>query len=125
MSPGNKAISIRPRHAVLVAGRDRVRLHYVRHGSPDGLRGAAEAVLYHPLPANVGADGWTEDLVPLPDPPEPRTLTRLIGTRVQTIRGPGVLWDHKGTEARVVLDASPKVWTPLDIGELLLSQGAA
>jgi hypothetical protein len=77
------------------------------------------------LVTNAGADGWTEELVPLPDPPESQTLTRLIGTCVQTIRGEGVLWDHRGTEARVVLDASPKVWTPLDIGELLLSEGAA
>jgi hypothetical protein len=75
------------------------------------------------LVTNAGADGWTEELVPLPDPPESRTLTRLIGTRVQTIRGPSVLWDHRGTEARIVLDASPKVWKPLDIGELLLSEG--
>jgi hypothetical protein len=76
-------------------------------------------------PANAGADGWMVEVVPLPDPPESWTLTRLIGTRVQSIRGPGVLWDHKGREARVILDASPKVWTPLDVGELILSEGAA
>ena len=27
---------------------------------------------------------------------------------------------HKGGEARVVLDASPKGWTPLDVRELIL-----
>jgi len=51
---------------------------------------------------------------------------RLMGTRVQTMRGPGVLWDQKGREARVILESSPKVWTALDIGELIPStEGAA
>lgn len=36
-----------------------------------------------------------------------------------------MLWDHKGPEARVILDASPKVWTPLDVSEPILSEGAA
>lgn len=71
--------------------------------------------------------GTIEELepAPLPDPLDPWTLTGLIGTRVQTTRGPGVLWDYKGREARVILDASPKVWTPLDICELILPEAGA
>ncbi len=76
-------------------------------------------------PSNAGADGWTEGLAPLPDPPDPWTLTGAIGSRVQTTRGPGVLWDHKGGVARVVLDASPKGWTPLDVCELILPKTGA
>ena len=53
----------------------------------------------------------------LADPPDSWTLMRLMrlmGTRVQTMRGPGVLWDQKGKEAWVILEASPKVWAALE-----------
>lgn len=70
-------------------------------------------------PEERHVSGTIDELEPVPEPPEPRTLTGLIGTRVGTPRGPGVLWDHKGEEARVVLDADPSRWVPLDVRELL------
>lgn len=79
-----------------------------------------------PHPANAHADGWTEELEKLPEPPDARTLyRRLIGHRVDTVRGPGELWDVKGDEARVVLDSDPSRWVALDPAELLLGDHAA
>jgi hypothetical protein len=75
-------------------------------------------------PANAHADGWSEDLQKLPEPPTVDGLYRLIDHRVDTVRGPGKLWDVKGDEARVVLDSDPSCWVALDPAELLL-EGAA
>jgi hypothetical protein len=61
-------------------------------------------------PANAHADGWTEDLEKLPEPPPVDDLYRLIAHRVDTVRGPGKLWDVKGGEARVVLDSDLSRW---------------
>lgn len=73
-------------------------------------------------PANAGADGWAGELEKLPDLPD---LTGRINARVGTTRGPGVLWDVKGGEARVVLDADPSKWVPFDPSELVLQETAA
>lgn len=73
-----------------------------------------------PHPANAHADGWTEDLEKLPEPPSAEALYGLIGRRVDTVRGRGELWDVKGGEARVVLDSDPSRWVALDLAELLL-----
>jgi len=75
-------------------------------------------------PANAHADGWKEDLEKLPDPPPVDDLYRLIDHRVDTVRGPGKLWDVKGDEARVVLDSDLSCWVALDPAELSL-EGAA
>jgi len=81
---------------------------------------------HHPANAEGGpADGWVEELERLPEPPDARELLRLIGHRVETVRGPGELWDIKGNEARVVLDADPSRWVPLDPAELLLLRDPA
>jgi hypothetical protein len=76
-----------------------------------------------PHPSNRGADGYSEDLEKLPPTPSNRDLVGLIDTRVNTPRGPGVLWDVKGNEARVVLDSDPLRWVPLDTAELVLGAG--
>jgi hypothetical protein len=76
-----------------------------------------------PHPANRGADGYSEDLEKLPPTPSNRELVGLINTRVNTPRGPGVLWDVKGNEARVVLDSDRLRWVPLDTAELVLGAG--
>jgi hypothetical protein len=78
-----------------------------------------------PHPANRGADGYSEDLEKLPEAPSNRDLVGLINTRVNTPRGPGVLWDVKGNEARVVLDSDPLRWAPLDTAELVLEEVAS
>lgn len=75
-------------------------------------------------PANAHADGWSENLEKLPEPPPVDALYRLIDHRVDTVRGPGKLWDVKGGEARVVLDSDLSCWVALDPAELLL-EGAA
>ncbi len=77
-----------------------------------------------PHPANRGADGYSEELEKLPPTPSNRDLVGLIDTRVNTPRGPGVLWDVKGNEARVVLDSDPLRWVPLDTAELVLGEVA-
>jgi len=51
-------------------------------------------------------------LEPLP------SLTGKIGSRVLTPRGEGELWDHKGDEARVVLDADPSEWVSVDVAKV-------
>ncbi len=76
-----------------------------------------------PHPANRGAHGYSEELEKLPPTPSNRDLVGLINTRVNTPRGPGVLWDVKGNEARVVLDSDPLRWVPLDTAELVLGAG--
>ncbi len=78
-----------------------------------------------PHPANRGADGYSEDLEKLPPTPSNRDLVGLINTRVNTPRGPGVLWDVKGNEARVVLDSDPLRWVPLDTALLVLGEVAS
>jgi hypothetical protein len=77
-----------------------------------------------PHPANRGADGYEEELEKLPPTPSNRDLVGLINTRVNTPRGPGVLWDVKGNEARVVLDSDRLRWVPLDTAELVLGEVA-
>ncbi len=68
--------------------------------------------------------GEIRELERLPALPEPHTLTGLIDSRVDTPRGPGVLWDHKGDEARVVLDSDPSRWVPIDVAEVALVERA-
>lgn len=57
---------------------------------------------------------------------DPRSLERItnlvgaIGRRVRTPHGVGELWDHKGGEARVILDVSRDKWTPIDVGNIEL-----
>ena len=76
-------------------------------------------------PANHDADGWAEELQKLPDPPRIEEIYHLIGRRIDTVRGAGVLWDAKGGEARVVLDTDTSRWVALDPAELLLEGYAA
>jgi len=73
--------------------------------------------------ANFAADGFIVELERLPEPPDSRTLTGHINARVNTPRGPGFLWDHKGEEARVVLDSEPSRWVPIDVSEVPLEEG--
>jgi hypothetical protein len=77
----------------------------------------------HPANRRVPADGYAEDLEKLPPTPSNRDLVGLINTRVNTPSGPGVLWDVKGNEARVVLDSDPLRWVPLDTAELVFGAG--
>ena len=76
-------------------------------------------------PANHDADGWAEELQKLPDPPRIEEIYHLIGRRIDTVRGSGVLWDAKGGEARIVLDTDTSRWVALDPAELLLEGYAA
>lgn len=70
------------------------------------------------------ADGVIGDLERLPAWPDGWSLTGLIGSRVRTRRGSGRLWDHKGDEARVVLDSDPNRWHAFDVSEIV-AEGAA
>jgi hypothetical protein len=72
------------------------------------------------LPEERHPSGTISELEPVPYVPDSWTLSGLIGSRVGTPRGPGVLWDHKAGEARVVLDTNPERWVPLAVEELTL-----
>ena len=71
-------------------------------------------------PANAGGDAWLEELEKLPPPPDKWSLYALVGKRVNTLSGPGVLWQVFSGEVRVVLDSDPLRWESLDPSELIL-----
>jgi hypothetical protein len=76
-------------------------------------------------PANVGADGYISELEKLSSAPSRERIMAYLDRWVDTVRGPGILWDFKGNEVRVVLDSDPTRWVPMDPSELVLSEVAA
>jgi hypothetical protein len=70
-----------------------------------------------PHPANRGADGYVEDLETLPPTPPVEVLHPLINTTVNTVRGPGRLWQAFSDRVGVVLEGAEEVtfMHPLDL----------
>lgn len=78
-----------------------------------------------PHPANRGADGYSEDLEKLPPTPKSRSLYPLIDTTVNTVRGPGRLWQVFSGRVGVVLEGRPEVVTFMHPSELVLGEVAS
>jgi hypothetical protein len=78
-----------------------------------------------PHPANRGADGYVEDLETLPPTPTVEVLYPLINTTVNTVRGPGRLWQVFSGRVGVVLEGRPKEVTFMHPSELVLGEVAS
>jgi DNA-binding transcriptional ArsR family regulator len=78
-----------------------------------------------PHPANRGADGYVEDLETLPPTPTVEVLYPLVNTTVNTVRGPGRLWQAFSDRVGVVLEGRPEEVTFMHPSELLLGEVAA
>jgi DNA-binding transcriptional ArsR family regulator len=78
-----------------------------------------------PHPANRGADGYAEDLETLPPTPTVEVLYPLIDTTVNTVRGPGRLWQVFSARVGVVLEELPEVVTFMHRSEIVLGEVAA
>ena len=78
-----------------------------------------------PHPANRGADGYVEDLETLPPTPTVEVLYPLINTTVNTVRGPGRLWQVFSDRVGVVLEGRPEEVTFMHPSELVLGEMAA
>jgi hypothetical protein len=78
-----------------------------------------------PHPANRGADGYVEDLETLPPTPTVEVLYPLVNTTVNTVRGPGRLWQVFSDRVGVVLEGRPEEVTFMHPSELVLGEVAA
>jgi hypothetical protein len=78
-----------------------------------------------PHPANRGADGYVEDLETLPPTPTVDVLYPLVNTTVNTVRGPGRLWQVFSDRVGVVLEGRPEEVTFMHPSELVLGEMAA
>jgi hypothetical protein len=78
-----------------------------------------------PHPANRGADGYVEDLDILPPTPTVEVLYPLVNTTVNTVRGPGRLWQVFSDRVGVVLEGRPEEVTFMHPSELVLGEVAA
>jgi hypothetical protein len=76
-----------------------------------------------PHPANRGADGYSEDLEKLPPTPTVEVLYPLVNTTVNTVRGPGRLWQVFSDRVGVVLEGRPEEVTFMHPSELVLGAG--
>ncbi|CAA9459792.1 MAG: hypothetical protein AVDCRST_MAG37-3585 [uncultured Rubrobacteraceae bacterium] len=75
-------------------------------------------------PANAGGDDWMTELQKLPSAPDPWDPYPLVGKRVDTLRGPGLLWQVIVGEARIVFDSDTSCWVSLNPSELALGDAA-
>jgi hypothetical protein len=78
-----------------------------------------------PHPANRGADGYSEDLEKLPPTPTVEVLYPLVNTTVNTVRGPGRLWQVFSGRVGVVLEGRPEEVTFMHPSDLVLGEVAA
>ncbi len=78
-----------------------------------------------PHPANRGADGYSEDLEKLPPTPTVEVLYPLVNTTVNTVRGPGRLWQVFSDRVGVVLEGRPEEVTFMHPSELVLGEVAS
>ncbi len=78
-----------------------------------------------PHPANRGADGYSEDLEKLPPTPTIEVLYPLVNTTVNTVRGPGRLWQVFSDRVGVVLEGRPKEVTFMHPSDLVLGPQVA
>jgi DNA-binding transcriptional ArsR family regulator len=78
-----------------------------------------------PHPANRGADGYFEDLETLPPTPTVEVLYPLVNTTVNTVRGPGRLWQVFSDRVGVVLEGRPEEVTFMHPSKLVLEETAA
>jgi DNA-binding transcriptional ArsR family regulator len=78
-----------------------------------------------PHPANRGAHGYVEDLETLPPTPTVEVLYPLVNTTVNTVRGPGRLWQVFSDRVGVVLEGRPEEVTFMHPSELVLGEVAA
>jgi DNA-binding transcriptional ArsR family regulator len=78
-----------------------------------------------PHPANRGADGYSEDLEKLPEAPTVEVLYPLVNSTVNTVRGPGRLWQAFSDRVGVVLEGRPEEVTFMHPSELVLGEVAA
>jgi hypothetical protein len=78
-----------------------------------------------PHPANRGADGYSEDLEKLPPTPTVEVLYPLVNTTVNTVRGPGRLWQAFSDRVGVVLEGRPEEVTFMHPSELVLGEVAS
>ncbi len=76
-----------------------------------------------PHPANRGADGYSEDLEKLPPTPTVEVLYPLVNSTVNTVRGPGRLWQAFSDRVGVVLEGRPEEVTFMHPSELVLGAG--
>jgi hypothetical protein len=76
-----------------------------------------------PHPANRGADGYEEELEKLPPTPTVEVLYPLVNTTVNTVRGPGRLWQAFSDRVGVVLEELPEEVTFMHPSELVLGAG--
>jgi len=76
-------------------------------------------------PANRGADGYFEDLETLPPTPTVEVLYPLVNTTVNTVRGPGRLWQVFSDRVGVVLEGRPEEVTFMHPSKLVLGEVAA
>jgi hypothetical protein len=78
-----------------------------------------------PHPANRGADGYSEDLEKLPPTPTVEVLYPLVNSTVNTVRGPGRLWQAFSDRVGVVLEGRPEEVTFIHPSELVLGDVAS
>jgi hypothetical protein len=76
-----------------------------------------------PHPANRGADGYEEELEKLPPTPTVEVLYPLVNTTVNTVRGPGRLWQVFSDRVGVVLEELPEEVTFMHPSELVFGAG--
>jgi hypothetical protein len=76
-----------------------------------------------PHPANRGAHGYSEELEKLPPTPTVEVLYPLVDTTVNTVRGPGRLWQAFSDRVGVVLEGRPEEVTFMHPSELVLGAG--
>jgi DNA-binding transcriptional ArsR family regulator len=77
----------------------------------------------HPANRRVPADGYSEDLEKLPPTPTVEVLYPLVNTTVNTVRGPGRLWQAFSDRVGVVLEGRPEEVTFMHPSELVLEAG--